>query len=124
VEDALGQPLRRTDPYGKPLEEDGKTAREIIAAGAEEFLKTVVDDKGNPVKPDRYNNHKHTRMDRLMRGLIDKKFEQEMNSAIAGIKRQVEAEMRAAAAAWLAQFQSKTAETMEKIKRPVSIRRH
>ena len=113
IEDALGQPLVPTDPFGKPK---GKpmTAREIIARGAEEYLNTKVDSNGKPTADGFYTAKQYTRLNRMLGEVIDRNLEKEMSGAVKSIKSQVQDEMRKAAAAWLAQFQKATTETLLK----------
>lgn len=110
IEDALGQPLVPTDPFGKPKGEP-TTAREIIARGAEEYLHTKVDHRGKPSN-DAY--HTATRASQLFGEVVDRKFSAELKSSAKDLQRQVQDEMRKAAAAWLAQFQKSAAETVLK----------
>lgn len=116
IDDALGQPMVPTDAFGKPKGEP-TTAKDIIAAGAAEYLQMTVNHEGKPAKADSWgSSSQSTRLSWLMRGLIDKKFAEEIEKSVGQMKREIQKQMQDAAAAWLADFQMKAKSAFEKVK--------
>lgn len=96
--DAVLEPIT-ADILDQPLMPEGfgsanktpMTMREFIGLCGREFLETKVDRDGNPTTSTRFGGFSETRVERLVRVLIDKKFKDEINAQTLEVVKELKA---------------------------------
>lgn len=113
ISEAFEQPLQRTDAFGKVVGEP-MSMKDVIAGSGTDYLLTHVDPNGKPKQRDRYSSPAPTRLDIMVKSLIDQQFSKEIEKEKATAIRELRGQLKSAAAAWLAEFQGKAKAALDK----------